>query len=727
MNEGSGVGIPPHHKTRRYSSSRRHGKKHAAGQKQSADLLEALRRLLKALGENDSDDDDSKAVTAAVAEDDGVEGRDPCARKLNASGKLCEEGECLDMECESVEDGDDDNDDFAVAAAVLENSCLRSVFRQYMFGVDWRFISAHGPFYLSLLRLLRDILRPTIGPRRRSRRSNQGMNQPNHQGQSRAANEDEGADTEVLASFLLKPSTDCRGLVELLESLCIGIDDLVAIPPESPPPPPPPPPASSASPSVLAHAASPLSPPLPGTPTSISLTSHQTSSLKLAAAAAAAKSMATFQAAAEKNFPPTLVPYSTMEPFVTPPWSSSPSTSPPTHAVKVAVQPGLPSMAVMHTAAPAAAPKSLAVAGEIQGSGGTVPPAPVSAAPSTTFIPAGAQWALIPPPPPLPPSPKPASIPPTFSPGVHGGLPAAISPPSMGMGVSPGAPGWKPTPSPPQLPHMPTPMFAPPPFSPATLGGPGSSSQGSTGEGNPWIIAQQREALEHEQGTALDELARSVLALAKTASAIIDLASASVLREGVEGTPTCPRTTFGTSNGRGNGKGKSTADGVPRGGVGAASQEEEVSLDAAETVVMDGGAAGVGGGDDGAGDVMTEALVEKLSKVELYVDAMQDLQFDTMRMEVEVQTDMEMEVDVRSPEGKDKGEGVTPLSKGELVLVIIVFVEASSPCLAFIVWGKEKKRQKYREDMLHKKEKRRMLLLCFVCFWVALKKGNRGL
>lgn len=326
-------------------------------------------------------------------------------------------------------------------------------------------------------------------------------------------------------------------------------------------------------------------------------------------------------------------------------------------------------MAVMHTAAP----KNLAVAGETEGSGGTVPPAPVSAAPSTAFIPAGAQWALIPPPPPLPPSTKPTSIPPTFSPGVHGGVPTAVSPPAMGMGVSPGAPGWKSIPSPPQLPHMPTPMFAPPPFSPPTLGGPGGSSQGSTGEGNPWIIAQQREALEHEQGTALDELARSVLALAKTASAIMDSASASVMREEVEATPTCPKTTFGTSNGRGNGKGKSPADGVPRGGVGAASEEEEVSLDAAETVVMDGGAAGVGGGDDGAGDVTAEALVEVPSKVEQYVEAMRDLQFDTMRMEVEVQMDMEMEVDGTSLEGKGKGEGVTPLSKGELALLNLFF------------------------------------------------------
>lgn len=267
---------------------------------------------------------------------------------------------------------------------------------------------------------------------------------------------------------------------------------------------------------------------------------------------------------------------------------------------------------------------------------------------------------------------------------------------------------------------MPTPIFAPPSSSPAPLGGPGGSTQGSAGEGNPWIIAQQREALEHEQGMALDKLARSVLALAKAASASMDSASASVSRKGVGATPTCPRTTLGTSNGRGNGKGKSPAGTVPRGGVSAASEEEEGSRDA-ETVVMDGGAAGVGGGDDGAGDVAAETLAEKPSEVELYVEAMRDLQFDTMRMEVEVHTDMGMEVEVSSSEGKDKGEGVTPMSKGELALVTF-FLRGSLTMSNIYCMGKGRKEC---EDMLQIAEERGILPPCFVCFRVALSPESK--
>ncbi|CAM9550658.1 unnamed protein product, partial [Discosporangium mesarthrocarpum] len=42
----------------------------------------------------------------------------------------------------------------------LKASCLLGVCRQYMFGVEWHFVSSHRPFYTSLLHLLEELVHP---------------------------------------------------------------------------------------------------------------------------------------------------------------------------------------------------------------------------------------------------------------------------------------------------------------------------------------------------------------------------------------------------------------------------------------------------------------------------------------------------------------------------------------------------------------------------------------
>ncbi|CAM9807719.1 unnamed protein product [Sphacelaria rigidula] len=142
--------------------------------------------------------------------------------------------------------------DWSIAAEALESSCLRSVCRQYMFGVDWRFVSAHRVFYRSLLHLLRDTLAAGFAA---INASAGGQQHPG--GRSR------------LAQYLLPASPDCPGLVDLLSNLCVALDDLIACPPQEPaplpaPPTPLPPPSTPlpppASPGLTHPPPSPASP-----------------------------------------------------------------------------------------------------------------------------------------------------------------------------------------------------------------------------------------------------------------------------------------------------------------------------------------------------------------------------------------------------------------------------------------------------------------------------------
>ena len=291
------------------------------GQKPSADLLEALRLLLEALGDgrdeaHEEGEGEVPAAAAAMAaavpvpvpengapgesgegvgegggssdaggvpdrgggvEVEGVTGAVETGPAevtvLKSNGEGCrdfgKEGGLTGGASEGKGHGQDEDknenkdtsggggkggeDDLASAAAALESSCLRSVCRQYMFGVDWRFVSSHRQFYHALLRLLQCALQP-------GSRTVATTGAP----ESAASTPGGVAGGQPLAASLLAPSADCPGIVDLIGSLCIALDDLVACPPQSPEPPPPPPPSlpQPGSPNDLSH----LAPPSPASP-----------------------------------------------------------------------------------------------------------------------------------------------------------------------------------------------------------------------------------------------------------------------------------------------------------------------------------------------------------------------------------------------------------------------------------------------------------------------------
>lgn len=265
------------------------------GQQPSADLVEALRRLLQALGGGDGGrGDGSQTVTEQNGDGTGkVEERQegaekdkeskegaalnegPIAVEPGSKGKLKSCGEIasvmpaskaekrskvvVDTDAESRGDTSDegiDDDDCALATAVLEDSCLRSVCRQYMFGVDWRFVSTHRRFYRALLHLLGDMLKP-VAVEYTPTSLNLGA-------ESASRGSSSSRSSSPLARSLLAASADCPGLVDLLQSLCVALDDLVACPPQSPPaalPPPPTPLPTPASPAAVVHP-----PPSPASP-----------------------------------------------------------------------------------------------------------------------------------------------------------------------------------------------------------------------------------------------------------------------------------------------------------------------------------------------------------------------------------------------------------------------------------------------------------------------------
>ena len=609
------AGASSHFKGRRRACDGRDGKRHAPGQQESAELLEALRRLLEALGDVALDDDPTAEVPAAAEDDDGRNGGDDCeskgtceegedSRQERSSTEMgastaasgvhrgdtderldCEKTAGCDCDVDSDGDGDRADDDFTEAAAALESSCLRSVCRQYMFGVDWRFISAHGHFYLALLKLLIGILRPiVVGPESAlGRRRGWAVNDTKKGEEAK----------KLLANFLLAPSADCRGLVELLECLCVGLDDLVAVPSESaatPVPPPPVPPTRLAHPVSLspspAMAHNP--PPSPASPTPLTTIAQQQSntSSKIAAAAAAAAAGATGAAAGIHNpSPPHFLPnhahpsvISAIPPLASPPWQSGATITPaPTPSAKAAGQKGLP------------------------------PLVPIQA--EQAISPSLPGWTSL-----LPPSKTvPTFGPPVVSPAAPGGA----APPAE-LAVSPGGPGWTAIPPPPPLPQAFKPASAPPASNPVAPGGGAGgvgSSQGSGAglglgtptERYPWGTAQQREALEHEQGTALAKLARSVLAQAKAVAPAPAPALDVPRIDKIGGAVSARSATIADGNVSGNGAAEVTANG----GV--------TKL----------------GGDEAGSEVMTpEGADEEPSEEALYVDAMAGLQFDTMRMEV---------------------------------------------------------------------------------------------
>lgn len=257
------------------------GKTQKRGQQPSADLLEALRRLLEALGGEDySDDENWKVKVKVECRNDGGGGAEAADReeekgeekKGKEPPELKQKQNCsaaapaADTETVSAADtvsgfvaegdsvvsaagaavvtlvgntcdgwetgggGEEDNagDDFELAAAALENSCLQRVCRQYMFGVDWRFVSAHRHFYFALLRLLQDTLQPTKPSSCRRRREGE---EEKEKVEATVATPNQKAQRPLAARSLLPSSADCPGLVELLGSLCVALEDLVACPP----------------------------------------------------------------------------------------------------------------------------------------------------------------------------------------------------------------------------------------------------------------------------------------------------------------------------------------------------------------------------------------------------------------------------------------------------------------------------------------------------------------
>ncbi|CAN0376811.1 unnamed protein product, partial [Ectocarpus sp. 12 AP-2014] len=190
-----------------------------------------------------------------AASNNGREGAD----RLGGGGVGCG--------CDGVDTDDDDDDIAAQATAALDGSCLRSVCRQYLFGADWRFVSTHHQFYLALLRLLQEVLRPfndagAVGDGGGYRRQ-------------AAGGAGEPRSRQPLARSLLRPSADCPGMVDLLVSLCVALDDLVACPPQPPPPAVSPAPTRLPQPSASPAAAKHLPPPSPASPLKLSFLTQQ--------------------------------------------------------------------------------------------------------------------------------------------------------------------------------------------------------------------------------------------------------------------------------------------------------------------------------------------------------------------------------------------------------------------------------------------------------------------
>lgn len=664
------------------------------GQRPSADLLEALRRLLRALSNgNAAADTQHREVEMKneVVRDNkdstgSLEGR-PKVDGYAAAPARQEEGlrERRDVELRGSEkstEKDDDGDDFALASAVLEGSCLRSVCRQYMFGVDWRFVSAHRRFYRALLLLLRDALTPALftgGSTRRPPVTEAEQAGPAPRG--------------PLARSLLATSIDCPGLVDLLSSLCVALEDLVACPPQAPAPLPPLPiPLPTPACPQVTHP-----PPSPASPHSTLVKLAQAPSTAAAAAAAASANayFASFasQELAQNAVSPTPVaaapsgkqkaagmaasPQGTSTGYVPPSAGLTPSspasmlvnadpfapsvstpTAPPSlgsTSTSPSQPDGLPPLAPAHGLAhnnsdEAATSPTASAAAE-----GDAASTEDGAAPAQQSQPA---MALLPPatpsltstPPPLPPVPAPSSA--SFkttgnwTPAANVHLLAQIFPPASALPPSP-------IPTPPPLPPVPPPSSVSPKaigistlaadvnlhaqsFAPASqlLPPPTVTPTPAMGSMKPVNITAAREAeelalatqhekekREHEEGLELTAIARAVLEQAK---AIRDTTPSHVK----SAEQTTASATVTATAGEGEGSASSAPGGCARNGHcvlveggGAVEESKQGGPAAAAAAAVCGASAGL------AGDECQP------SAEELYLEAMEAEQFGTMRME----------------------------------------------------------------------------------------------
>lgn len=534
------------------------------GQQPSADLVEALRRLLQALGDAErvvvlgekqggSGEQDTDSAGISPGGTPTAEGIEPVS--LSGGGRAERWCSKTGFEDGNRQDGGGDVDDCSLVAAVLEGSCLRSVCRQYMFGVDWRFVSVHRLFYRSLLRLLRDTLDPAIC----ALQSGDLLLLPPPAPMNERGLVREGS----LVRGLLAASADCPSLVDLLVSLCVALDDLVACPPQAPaplpaPPTPLPPPPTPLPPSPgLNHP-----PPSPASPNPALMQMSHVSATAAATTAAASGSVplpASFAAFASPaglaQFASPKIPAATASSDAPGAGAATPGgpqvgLPSPFLAVAATTPAAAPASTTMISVSPAAPPSSSTptVSTVIGGtpstpgqSVGVVPPLLASAHGSCAHSSPGAATSII------VTSGESDGVDAVAGAGIGGGdgdgaaavVPQQQSQSSTSVLPLALAPSSSPPPPPPPLPSLPVPVLTPPlgMFKPAAAPSPAISGPGGvTGLSAVAAVAAEtskalaasrakeeqsraaqyeKEKWEHEEGMELAALARTVLEQAK--------------------------------------------------------------------------------------------------------------------------------------------------------------------------------------------------------------------
>lgn len=745
------------------------GRMSTGGQQPSAHLLEALRRLLEALTDEEEDDrssgaddgsgDGRKDVDASghveekeneekEQEEDDEREKTSQKRHRNVAplsdkvlGKYAQgdagDGGTGTREGASSADGsgkasgvgkgyaeDDDGDVIVgddgcmlIAAAALKDSCLRSVCRQYMFGVDWRFVSTHGVFYLALLRLLRVTLRTrTASVTTISSADGRSPLLSSSLPPTFAEASSNVPSPRPLVDHLLHPSPDCPGLVELLSSLCVALDDLVACPPQPPeklpspspslpPPPPPPPPPPQQLPQLTSPAAAHLHPPpSPASPLPVLVhlqhqqnqqaglfqpplpqppllppPSHKVSPKEALTQQSTSPVQPAVKVVGGVTSPPTANAVAASPASLSPP--ADPDAPDAVSAMKIPAVPPPPSASISavaetitettntlggHDGLPPLAPVhgSAASHNSPEGDGGTAGPkdgeavggeAPQSVAPLPASFPSITQPSL-----PLAAlHAAPASTPnETWSATDASSTPTTIvsgsdSLPSAAAGVA-----------------LSEEHNAKQQHPEGGVGGPGGGGGVDVADAVKLgklqelsqLLSYERDKWEHERGTMLAELARSVMARARSAQAA--MAAASSYTPNARGSVHVADTSGGTKV---TDAATATADAQddPR--------DDRPGTDnvcrTAAAVPSEENARSVGAGtgaEKGVAEETPPAVDAPLSEEELYLEAMQDLQFGTMRMEIS------------SPAPPGTGDGVD--DRGGKFVVLIIDLSRRQQC-----------------------------------------------